>query len=58
MEHQPVDLTAVAADDALVSRISVGVTAGQDITELEQLLVAWRNACLATSASPRGLCRW
>jgi hypothetical protein len=52
MEHQPVDLTAVAADDALVSRISVGVTAGQDITELEQLLVAWRNACLATSVSP------
>jgi hypothetical protein len=51
MEHQHVDLTAVAADDALVSRISAGVTAEQDITELEQLPVAWRNVCLTTSVS-------
>ena len=52
MEDQPVDLTAVAADDALVSRISAGVTAEQDITELELLLVAWRNAYFARSMSP------
>lgn len=64
MEDHPIDLAAIAADDALLTRISAdsglitgsagsaGIAVEQDVTELEELLVAWRNACLATSVSP------
>lgn len=52
MDDRPVDLTAVTADDALLTRISASDGTEQFPTELEQLLLEWRKRSRPGPASP------
>lgn len=52
MDDRPVDLTAVTADDALLTRIGASDGTEQFPTELEHLLLEWRKRSRPGPGSP------